>query len=351
MKKLYFSSAPTTSTGSCLRQLCGSALLAALLGGSLSASAQTALLFNGTTKYVQANTVTLNTTSLSMESWVKVTAFKTTFPYITSVMGVEDGNNAAMLRFGDATVSPNRMQFVLTVGATQYKVNSLATFNVNTWYHVAGTFDGTTMRLYVNGVLDNSTAAVGTAAGTGTFMLGRNYEALRTLNGSLDEARVWTRTLTAAEIAASPCQVSATAAGLEAYWRLNEGTGTVANDLTGRGHTGTLMGMTNTDWSTVIPTSCAALATASPRAASDLQVQVLGNPARGTQAEIEIRGVKNQPVTVQLLNMLGAVVSTRQVQSAAAEQRSSVPLPAAAGLYVVRVSTPAGTVATKLLKE
>jgi hypothetical protein len=351
MKKLYAASTFSAVTGSCLRRLGGSALLAALLGSSLNASAQTALLFNGSSKYVQANTVTLNTPNLSMESWVRVTAFKTVFPYITSVMGVEDGNNAAMLRFGDATVAANRLQFVLTVGTTQYKVTSLGSFNANTWYHVAGTFDGTTMRLYVNGVLDNSTAASGTAAGTGTFMLGRNYEAQRTLNGSLDEARVWTRTLSATEIAASPCQVSATAAGLEAYWRLNEGTGTVANDLTGRGHTGTLMGMTNTDWSTAIPNSCVALATTNPRAAAELQVQVLGNPAQGTQAEIEIRGAQNQPVTVQLLNMLGAVVSTRQIQAAAPEQRSVMPLPAAAGLYVVRVSSPAGTVATKLLKE
>ncbi|UOQ96195.1 T9SS type A sorting domain-containing protein [Hymenobacter sp. 5317J-9] len=326
-------------------------LLLALGGGTLGAHAQTnsSLLFNGSTKYVQANTVTLNTSALSLEGWVKVTAFKTAFPYITSIMGIEDGNAAAMLRFGDATIPAGKLQFVLTVGTVQYKVTSNATCTANTWYHVAGTFDGTAMKLYINGALDNSTAVTGTAAATGVFYLGRNYEALRTLNGSLDELRVWTRALTAAEILANPCQVSPTATGLEAYWRLNEGTGLTTQDLTGKGHTGTLVGMAATDWSTNVPTQClvptATLAGAT--LPNGLQVQVLGNPVAGRQAEVEIDGAQGQPVVLTLCNLLGAEVWQQRLSGT----RASVAVPAAAGLYVLRASTPNQTTSVKLVRQ
>ncbi|MCC3159611.1 T9SS type A sorting domain-containing protein [Hymenobacter sp. 15J16-1T3B] len=355
MQHVYSSLVATSFAGTTRRAVTG-ALLAGLLGLSLGAAAQTpaALTLNGSSTYVQANSITLNG-PLTIEAWVKVTAFKTTSPFISSVAGVEDGNNAAMLRFGDAGIAANKLQFVLTIGTAQQKVTSVATFNTNTWYHIAGTYDGTNMRIYVNGVLDNTLNAPSSAtlpvAGTGVFYLGRNYENLRVLNGALDEVRVWTRALSAAELLASPCSVSATATGLEANWKLNEGSGATAADATSHAHTGTLVGTTTTMWSTTVPASCATTAARPAADASGLQVQVLGNPASGSQAELEIRGAQAQPTVVEVLNTLGAVVSRQQLKPTAEAQRSSLNLPTAAGLYVVRVSTPAGSASAKLLKQ
>ncbi|WP_171025508.1 LamG-like jellyroll fold domain-containing protein [Hymenobacter jeollabukensis] len=353
MKHAYSSSQPASITGFLPSSLRG-AVLAGLLGLGLPAAAQSpsALTLNGSSSYVQANTVTLNGTALTMECWVRVSAFKASSPFISSVMGVEDGNNAAMLRFGDVGIGSNKLQFVLTVGTTQRKLNSVTSFNTNTWYHVAGTFDGSTMRLYVNGVLDGSASGTaGSMAGTGVFCLGRNYESVRVLNGTVDEARVWTRALTATELAASPCSVSASATGLEAYWKLDEGTGTVAADASGRGHGGTLIGTTNASWTTAIPTQCVTTAVNTGRKLDGLQVQVLGNPVHGSQATIEVRGTQGQPATVQVFNMLGALVQRLTLKPTTDAQQSRLTLPGAAGLYVVRVSTPAGTATTRLIKQ
>ncbi|WP_165903771.1 LamG-like jellyroll fold domain-containing protein [Hymenobacter gummosus] len=353
MEQIYSPKQPATPTGPTLRRLAGGALLTALLGSGLTASAQSALNFNGTTSYVQANNVTINGPA-TLEGWIKVNAFKTAFPYITSVMGVETTGNAAMIRIGDANIpAGNKVQFIMQIGGTERKIVSTATLSTNTWYHLAGTYDGTTMRLFINGVADGTLAATGTVTGTGPFSIGRNYEAVRTTNGTIDEVRVWTVARTAAEISGNSCSVSATATGLEGYWKFDEGTGTATTaDATGRGHTGTLNGMTATSWTTAIPTACITTAINPRRNVAGLAVEVLGNPAQGSEADLEIRGIQNQTATVQLVNQLGAVVSEKVLTpSALTTMRSTLRLPGAAGLYVVRVSTAAGSATTKLLKQ
>ncbi|RZL14827.1 MAG: PKD domain-containing protein, partial [Hymenobacter sp.] len=154
----------------------------------------TSLSFDGVGKYVEAGVINLSGTAFTLECWVKPNSFKTTSPYISSLMGMEDGgSNVAMLRIGDGGIDPNQVQFVVQVGATARKVNSAARLTAGTWTHLAGTFDGTTLRLYVNGVLDNSLAASGTAVANASFSLARNYASSRCLDGRLDEVRVWTR--------------------------------------------------------------------------------------------------------------------------------------------------------------
>ena len=313
----------------------------------------TCLTFDGSTKYVNTNTVNLSGSALSLECWVKPTSFKSVSPFISSFVGIEDAGGAAMLRAGDVGVANNQVQFALQVGTTQQvKLNSTARLTAGTWYHIAGTYDGATMKLYINGQLDASRAQTGAAVANGVFALGRNYEPGRILNGFLDEARAWKRVLSQAEIQANACSVSATATDLEAYWPLNEGSGTTTLDVTGHGHGGTLVSMVPADWSTNVPTQCATTtATTSGRNAAGLQVLVLGNPAHGRQATIEVRGAQGQPTTVQVLNLLGAVLWQQELRPATDAQLSALPLPAAAGLYVVRVSTPAGTATTRLVKQ
>lgn len=313
----------------------------------------TALLFDGLTKYVSTNAVNLSGTSgVSLECWVKPNAFKASSPFISSLVGIEDGSSAAMLRLGDVGVANNQIQFVLALGTTQQKLNSAIRLTVGTWYHIVGTYDGATMRLYVNGQLDASRAQTGAVTANGVFSLGRNYENGRVLNGSLDEVRAWTRALDQAEIQANACTVSPTAGGLEGYWPLNEGSGLTTLDLSGHSHNGTLISMVPADWSTNVPTQCATTtATAAGRRVAGLQVLVLGNPAHGPQATLEVRGAQGQPCTVQVLNALGAVVQQLELKPATEAHRTALPLPAAAGLYVVRVRTPTGAATTRLLKQ
>jgi hypothetical protein len=73
-----------------------------------------------------------------------------------------------------------------------------------TWHHVAGTWDGTTKRLYVDGVMVTSVAATLTYD-TGDIVLGADINGgafALFWDGVLDDVRVYDRALDAAEIAA-----------------------------------------------------------------------------------------------------------------------------------------------------
>ena len=76
----------------------------------------------------------------------------------------------------------------------------------NTWYHVAMTYDGTTFKLYVNGVLDGQHAASGPIAiNTEPVRLGGGSDSgciPYNLNGLLDEPAIYNRALSSSEIAA-----------------------------------------------------------------------------------------------------------------------------------------------------
>ena len=73
---------------------------------------------------------------------------------------------------------------------------------VNTWTHLAVTYDGAAVRLYRNGVLKSSAAVTGGPTVTaGTLQLGASQYGEH-FKGKLDEARVYNRALSAAEVLA-----------------------------------------------------------------------------------------------------------------------------------------------------
>ncbi|MCZ4245458.1 LamG-like jellyroll fold domain-containing protein [Pedobacter punctiformis] len=218
-------------------------------------AANMSLVFDGTNEYLNSNTFNLAGTSLTYEGWIKPAAFKSVFPNISTIMGIEVSDaNVALLRLGDASLANNKLQFVLnTGGATPKKLSSVSALNANTWYHVAATYDGATMKIYINGVLDASLSATGTISANGAFQVSRSWDANRGFNGQFDELRVWKTALSQTSIQANKCSVAANSTSLEAYWKFNEGTGTSIADATGHGHNANLVNMESTDWSTIVP--------------------------------------------------------------------------------------------------
>jgi len=71
-----------------------------------------------------------------------------------------------------------------------------------TWHHLAGTLDGSEIKLYVDGILSASMSCVGQlATNDDPLFIGARGGTQRFLNGALDELRVYDYALTDAQIA------------------------------------------------------------------------------------------------------------------------------------------------------
>jgi len=154
-----------------------------------------ALAFNGTSARVTVpNAASLQlTTGMTLEAWVFPTATLTGWQAIVDktvdgyyLMASTDQNRPAA---GGTWVGGNQNTYGPSVLA------------VNAWTHLAATFDGATVRLFVNGVQVASQAqTTALASTTGTLQIGGDSYPNEFFAGRIDEVRIYNRALSAAEI-------------------------------------------------------------------------------------------------------------------------------------------------------
>lgn len=178
--------------------------------------------------------------AITMEARVRSSAWSTSNPYISTVMGVEENY---LLRFGD--ISLNRGDLLqmgpAKIGNKKYFVTGKEAYNINKWYHVASVYDGSSVAIYVDGELDvkfsvnPATVNLNDVYFDG-FWIGKSEKG-RNLNGSISEVRVWNRALTMSEIQDNACIVDPKSKGLLAYWHFNtvQEDGLTVRDETGNG--------------------------------------------------------------------------------------------------------------------
>ncbi len=308
------------------------------------------LSLDGSTESGSAGSLNLSGSALSFEGWIKPSSFKSGSPYISSIMGTEvSDSNSALLRLGDGNLANNKLQFVLSINNVQQKLASNTALNANTWYHVAATYDGTTMKIYINGVLDASRSQTGSINSNGAFNVGYLYSTSRNFNGKIDEVRVWKRALTQTEISQNTCNVTLPATSLTAYWKFNEGSGTSVQDTSGNGVSLTLTGVDSTNWGTDVPcttsTSKGAITTENQKQAINeqalkKQIKLYPNPvSRSSQLTISVPAEFNKgKLTVYSLN--GSVVETKTL-STGDNQYNPSRLPA--GNYIIQFESQNGS--------
>ena len=159
-----------------------------------------ALNFDGSGDLVRVNSSnSLNLSSgMTLEAWVRPTAAQTGWRAIVHRESVayflhasHDGGDlrpAAGGSFG---------------GKDAVAVLASSALTLNTWTHLASTYDGTTLRLYVNGTLAGSRAVNGSIeTSSDPLYIGGNRQWREDFQGQIDDVRIYNRALSAAEILA-----------------------------------------------------------------------------------------------------------------------------------------------------
>jgi len=159
-----------------------------------------ALSFNGTSNVVtvpDADVLDL-TTGMTLEAWVRPSALGSLWR--TVILKEQPGNLIYALYAGDGLGRPAADVFT----TADLGFSGPTALTLDTWIHLAATYDGTTQRLYVNGAQVATRATTGAIrASTGVLRIGgNNIWTNEWFAGLIDEVRVYNKALTAAEIGA-----------------------------------------------------------------------------------------------------------------------------------------------------
>ena len=100
--------------------------------------------------------------------------------------------------------SPNRIRLAISDGttSTQDGCRTNSALSYDTWYHIVATYDGTSAKIYINGVLDethNTTVTPGTFTPGATMVGSQNYSN-RYFNGNIAAVSTHNKALSAEEV-------------------------------------------------------------------------------------------------------------------------------------------------------
>ncbi|AQS94908.1 hypothetical protein BXQ17_12820 [Polaribacter sp. BM10] len=171
--------------------------------------------------------------SVTMPSNIPIAASNYT---IEAMVKPEELNGRGIVGWGNYGVinQVNAFRFEGSSGLRNYwwSNDALAnfTFNLNTWYHVAVTYDGSTRKFYVDGVEIENIASSGiNVPNANNFRIGStNFGEY--FKGGMDDVRIWNVARTASEISNNKDkELVGNETGLVAYYKFNQGTDNADN--------------------------------------------------------------------------------------------------------------------------
>ncbi len=229
-----------------LQFVCGLTVAVAMLVGLPTRSQATpgSLSLDGLDDYVASQSaVNITTNQITLEAWV--------YPTATQASGSIMYFNTPPNRYVYLGLESGGVWFVIGDPAGVAHKLRKGGLVANQWHHLAATYDGSIMRLYINGTEVTTFDVETDRSFTSGFNLStRLYISLdaftlsgQNFHGPLDEIRVWDYARSAAQIsAARNSTLQGTESGLVLYYPFDDGNLTQATDATGHGYDGQLRG-------------------------------------------------------------------------------------------------------------
>lgn len=190
-----------------------------------------------------------STTAITVEAWIRADAWSPNIweNVIVSKDGWASGNQGYALRTG----ANGSLSFNFSSGGTWREVTAANVMTTGKWYHIAGTYDGSNSKIFVNGQeVGNLSFSGAINMGTYDLTIGRaSYLVGGTRNflGRIDEVKVWNTALPVSSLKEYMCKKTTAAhpqyTSLSGYWKLDN-SGSTVTDSSPNGNNGTVMNAT-----------------------------------------------------------------------------------------------------------
>jgi len=165
------------------------------------------LLFDGVIEYVNCtDNVAFNferTDSFTLSSWVKFANIVSTQIFMSKYdNSINRGYYLALIN------GKIRLSLQNSGGSNAITIETINTININQWYNITATFDGSSLasgcNIYINGINQTTVVIQDTLSATvinnTTFNIGASFGALFGFNGYISKARTWNTELTSLEV-------------------------------------------------------------------------------------------------------------------------------------------------------
>ncbi len=158
--------------------------------------------FKGTSNVALATSSIFRNPQFSFGGWVKMSSSQSV-DRIAGMHGKQKANSGYLLNLINGVP-----QFAIGTGSVWnvLTANTKYTLTNNAWYHIVGTYNGSSAKLYVNGSLvgQNTNVRMDLPENAALFMIGDDYKdsPANALNGSVDTFFFYQKVLTDAEVTA-----------------------------------------------------------------------------------------------------------------------------------------------------
>jgi|GEM_PF-2916928 len=224
------------------------------ISGAIQLSAQPLnnhLIFDGVDDYISLNNMDVAGSAMTLEALINSSDLSNCplrdCRIISKATGLSTPDHYWMLSTNNSGANTVLRFRLKTNGTSTTLMASTGPLSDNTWYHVAATYDGSTMKLFLNGTEVGSTPKTGaltTNSAISAYIGGNPPGIDNPWRGAIDEVRIWNTARTQAQLQAnSNVELSGNEAGLQTYYKFNEGTGQTINDQAGNNNT--VLGSTN----------------------------------------------------------------------------------------------------------
>ena len=191
--------------------------------------------------------------NITLEAWICIADVNDYDGIISNIFGpfYEDDVNDDSKNSGYALHIDNSRQIYFGLKVSSVRITHIhgtEAIPLNEWHHIAGTYDGQEMKLYVDGIEKANKALAGSNINynpENDLLLGmvKDDDEVYAFSGKIAEVRLWETTRTQQEIQNNLYQrLAGNELGLVGYWPLNESSGNIVHDRTSNANHGTIIG-------------------------------------------------------------------------------------------------------------